>query len=110
MSREALVPLLSATGLPVVVGSWDDDEVVQFPFVEYHRIAGDDLNADNINFGRFERWQISIYSKQKTAAEFWGHCSTLEEAFCDARVAFKRSDDLFVDDVIFAEYSFSIAH
>ena len=103
-----LSSILESLGIPVVVGGWCEDEVAQFPCVEYHREQPNVLHADASNFFTSDKWLVSVYDMKKNSAEFWNLCNTLEQSLAQHGVTFRRSGDLFHEELISAQYDFSL--
>lgn len=109
MARNSdLAGILESLGVPVIVGGWCEDEVAQFPCVEYHKESPNVLHADTENFYTSDRWLVSVYAMKKDAAGFWGLCEKLEQALASHKVVFRRSGDLFHEELISAQYNFSL--
>lgn len=109
MNREEFfTDVFTRLGLPVVIGSWDDDEVPVFPYVEYHRENADDLHADGAVYAKADDWLVSIYAKKKDIAGFWDLTEKLEEILDGKLCDYQRSGDIFTGDVVFCEYDLTL--
>lgn len=101
--------LFSKFELPVVIGSFDDDEVPTFPFIEYHRTTPDYTHADDKSYIRTDNWEFSIYALKKDAPEYWELCDAVESELLEMEVDNERTGDNFVDnDVVFTTFSLSL--
>lgn len=95
--------------LPIVVGSFDDDETVTYPFIEYHRGSNDHMFGDDVVYNKSTNWEISLYSKKKDFATHWEHVDALETLLDKFLVPYETSGDVFIDnDVIFTTFDLSI--
>lgn len=93
MARTDLKPLFEALNLPVVVGSHAKDEIVEFPFIEYHRDDAADIHADDKNYAKFDRWLVTVYGLMTEPDDYFDACERLEEALDDAGISYDRSGD-----------------
>lgn len=93
--------IFAVMDMPVVIGSFDDDEVPIYPFIEYHRNASDYFDAENATYHKNDNWQISLYSKKKEAHKHWFLVEKLESLLDNNKVCYSTSEDIFFDDVIY---------
>lgn len=92
--------VFEAMGMPVVIGSFDEDETPEFPFIEYHRLARDNFDADNMAYYKTDNWQISLYSKKKDAPAHWDLTDRMEGLLEGHGILCRVSEDIFPDNNI----------
>lgn len=109
MARADLESVLAFVGLPVVIGSWDEDETPTFPFVEYHQTGDRNFPADDGTYYKVDTWLVSVYAEKTDMAGFYTHCENLEAALDEAGVFYTRSSDIFPGDgLVYASYRFAL--
>ena len=106
--KELFEQLFESMMLPVVVGSFDDDEVPKYPFIEYHRGGRDYFNADDVVYQKTDIWEINIYSKKKDFERHWDLVDNLEDLLDNYRVDYSVSADNFFDDVITTTFDLAL--
>lgn len=90
--------IFHSMSLPVVIGSFDEDEVVQYPFIEYHRDSNDHTFGDDTVINKTTNWSISLYSKKKEVTNHWELVDNLESLLDNFLVSYETSGDIFIDD------------
>lgn len=105
--KEIFPELFDAMEMPVVIGGFGEDEIVSYPFIEYHREAPYYLSGDNKNYSKNEIWDISIYNLKDNAPTHWDICDKFEDLLDGANIAFDSTGDIFVEDIVYTTFSLS---
>lgn len=107
-SKDILEEIFDEVGLPVVIGSWGENEVAKFPFLEYHIDETDNLHADGRIYQKIDVWQISVYGKLADMKAYEDTVEATEKAMDDRSLDYYATGNIFFDDCVYCEFSFSL--
>lgn len=107
-SKKVFSRVFGEMGLPVVIGSFDEDEKVVYPFIEYHRNRPEKTDADDVGYHRTDNWHIELYSKKKDAWKHWELTDKLESLLDGEGINYDISEDIFVDAAMYTVFEFSL--
>lgn len=66
MTFEEIFQILESTGFPVAYYAFESGNVPELPFVVYYYPGNHDDPADNTNYGRINRLNVELYTKEKS--------------------------------------------
>lgn len=68
MKHEELYKILLSLNIPVAYDHFDDNKTLEPPFMAYREKVPDTVNADNINFYSFNKFEIELVTSKKDVA------------------------------------------
>lgn len=92
MEISEMKKILEGTGLPVVYGSWPEEEAPALPYICFTAPYSNNFSADGVVYKKILHWQIELYTPYKDPENE----ATVENAL--ASFFFEMTGDEYLDD------------